>query len=252
MELAIVGYGRMGREVAEIAAERGHEVRCTVDSHAGADFDAVRPAIERGAIEPATTVIEFALADGIKERVEAYAQVACSVVIGTTGWDEQRDEVLSAASAAGLSLVWGANFSVGANLFARTTSFAARLAERVGGYDAGIIELHHRGKKDSPSGTALMLAEGVLAELSGKDTRQIETLHRQITEEELHIVSGRFGSIPGTHTLHLDSSADTLELTHRARTRQGFALGAVLAGEWVRETGGVHTVQEFFDHLFAT
>ncbi len=157
---------------------------------------------------------------------------------------------MSGAERAGIGVVWGSNFSVGANLFSRITSFAAELAARAGGYDPAIVELHHRGKQDSPSGTALMLAQGVVDAGGEKREIQGEALHRQIRPEELHVASLRVGSVPGTHTLYLDSTADTIELTHRARSRHGFAVGAVQAAEWISEVGGVRTAAEFFDHLF--
>lgn len=252
MQIALVGYGRMGREIEIAARERGHSVDIRVDPAAeSADFPSVAAAVDAGAIDSSTAVIEFALPEGLRENMERYAQAGCAVVIGTTGWDDHREELLAQARAAGLALVWGSNFSVGANMFARITEYAAALAARAGGYDPALVELHHRGKQDSPSGTALMLGEKVLASGGEKRSIQTEALHRRIEPEELHVASVRVGSVAGTHTLYLDSPADTVELTHRARSRHGFAVGAVQAAEWITTTGGVHTVGEFFDHLFA-
>jgi 4-hydroxy-tetrahydrodipicolinate reductase len=252
MKIAVVGYGRMGREIEQAARERGHTVGARVDPVAEhAEYAAVSAAVEAGAIDSDTVVIEFALPEGLAENMKHYAQAGCAVVIGTTGWDDTREEILSVARSGGIGVVWGANFSVGANMFARISEHAAQLASRAEGYDPALVEIHHRGKQDSPSGTALMLAEKVLNAGSEKRSIQTETLHRQIEREELHVASARLGSVPGTHTLYLDSQADTVELTHRARNRHGFAVGAVQAAEWIAATGGVHTVDEFFDHLFA-
>jgi 4-hydroxy-tetrahydrodipicolinate reductase len=135
-------------------------------------------------------------------------------------------------------------------MMVRVAGVAAQLSAAAEGYDIGVTELHHRGKKDSPSGTAIMLAEQIRSAVSDKTEIQTETLHRQISPEELHVASGRIGSIPGTHTVYLDSEADTIELTHRARSRGGFALGAVKAAEWISAREGIHPVQDFFDDLF--
>ncbi|HKK48699.1 MAG TPA: 4-hydroxy-tetrahydrodipicolinate reductase [Alkalispirochaeta sp.] len=252
MKIAVVGYGRMGQEIARAARERDHTVTVRVDPAAeSADFPTVASAVAAGALDSSTTVIEFALPEGLGENMAAYIQAGCSVVIGTTGWDAQREEILAPARSAGIGVVWGSNFSVGANMFARITEYAATLAARADGYDPALVELHHRGKQDSPSGTALMLAEKVLHAERAKTSIQTETLHRRIQPEELHVASARIGSIPGTHTAYFDSFADTVELTHRARNRHGFAVGAVKAAEWIVTTGGVHSVGSFFDHLFA-
>jgi 4-hydroxy-tetrahydrodipicolinate reductase len=251
MNVAIIGYGRMGHEIELAARDRGHSVITTIDPVAEtAAFPSVAAAVDAGALGGDTVAIEFALPAGVEENLREYARAGCAVVLGTTGWDGRRERVLDIAREASISLVWGSNFSVGANMFARITAYAARLAAGAGGYDSALLELHHRGKEDSPSGTALTLAEGVLAAGSEKSRVQPETLHRRIEAQELHVASVRLGSVPGTHTLYLDSPADTVELTHRARSRHGFAVGAVQAGEWILEAGGVRRVSEFFDYLF--
>jgi 4-hydroxy-tetrahydrodipicolinate reductase len=251
MNVAIIGYGRMGHEIELAARERGHSVVATIDPVAEtAAFPSVAAAVDAGALDDGTVAIEFALPAGVEDNIREYARAGCAVVLGTTGWDARREAVLAAAGDASLSLVWGSNFSVGANMFARITAYAARLAAGAGGYDSALVELHHRGKEDSPSGTALTLAEGVLAAGGDKHRIQPEALHRKIEAGELHVASVRVGSVPGTHTLYLDSTADTVELTHRARSRHGFAVGAVQAGEWIVDAGGVRRVSEFFDYLF--
>ncbi|WP_103679310.1 4-hydroxy-tetrahydrodipicolinate reductase [Alkalispirochaeta sphaeroplastigenens] len=254
MRIVIVGYGRMGREIEAIARDRGHQIVATVDPLApGAtalSLEEVPPLEPASTATDPVTVIEFALPPQIGENVAFYARRGWHAVIGTTGWDQDREAVLRPAREAGTGLVYGSNFSVGANLFFRISRYAARLADRTGAYDSAVMELHHRQKQDSPSGTALTIAEGLLQESSSKSRLQPETLHRRIEEEELHVISGRVGFIPGTHTVYLDSLADTVELTHRARTRQGFALGAVQAAEWICSRREVVPVDVFFDDLF--
>ncbi len=250
MNIAVVGYGRMGREIEAIARERGHTVSCRIDPTAPkADYPTVRAAAEASAIDGDTIAIEFSLPSGPPQNVAVYNEVGSSVVIGTTGWDAERPTVLAAAKAAGIGLVWGANFSVGAEMLKRIAGYATDLARRAGDYDLAVVELHHRNKRDSPSGTALAVAEEVLSR-GAKTTVHVETLHRAPQAEELHVVAARVGSMPGTHTVYYDGPADTLEITHRARNRGGFARGAVQAAEWIDRVGGVHTVGEFFDDLF--
>ena len=250
MNIAIVGYGRMGREIDAIAAERGHAVTCRVDPTAReVDYSTVPAAARSGAIDADTVVIEFSLPAGPPQHIAVYGEVGCSVVIGTTGWDAERESVLTAAREAGIGLVWGANFSVGAEMLKRVAGYATELAARTGDYDCCMVELHHRHKRDSPSGTALAVAQEVLSR-GTKTTLHVETLHRAPEAQELHVTAARVGSMPGTHTVYYDSPADTIEITHRARNRGGFARGAVQAAEWIAKVGGVHTVGEFFDDLF--
>jgi 4-hydroxy-tetrahydrodipicolinate reductase len=255
MRIVIVGYGRMGHEIERVAAARGHKIIATVDPVAE---DATARSVAEAAAGPLPSTaadpvvaIDFALPEAVKDNVAAYRDAGWAVVVGTTGWDQQREEILLPAREGDIALVYGSNFSVGANMFIRIARHAARLAERTGEYDGAVFELHHRGKQDSPSGTALMIADAIQAEMTDKQQIQTETLHRRISPEELHVASGRVGSIPGTHTVYLDSTADTVELTHRARSRQGFAVGAVQAAEWIASRSGIHPVEAFFDDLFS-
>lgn len=251
LRLVIVGYGRMGHEIEAVAADRGHSIIATVDPHApGATCPTIGEAAAQRLLGPTTTVIDFSLAEAVGATVGAVIETGAALVLGTTGWDAQRNELLGRASAAGTRLVWGNNFSVGANLYLRLAEYGAALADAAGSYDAAIVELHHSGKADSPSGTALSLANRVTASMSGKRDIVGETLHRTIAPAELHVASARVGAIAGTHTLYLDSAADTIEITHRARTRSGFALGAVQAAEWIASQTGVHPVDDFFTALF--
>lgn len=251
MKIAIVGYGRMGHEIESIARSRNHEIVCTIDPKTNdADYSRVPEAVNAGALTADVCAIDFSLPDAVAGNISEYARAGCSAVVGTTGWDKTRDDVLKPAVKTNISLVWGSNFSVGANMTVRIASFAAKLANAAEAYDVGLVELHHTGKKDSPSGTAIMIANELLAAMEKKQKIQEETLHRQISEEELHAASARIGSIPGTHTVYFDSPADTIELTHRARSRSGFALGAVRTAEWITTQTGVHPVGDFFDDLF--
>jgi 4-hydroxy-tetrahydrodipicolinate reductase len=248
MRIAIVGYGRMGREVEMIAGERGHEICRIVDPAIGPGaLNATE--VSAAALHGCDVAIEFSLPDAVIGNLRTYMQVPIPAVIGTTGWRDKIDDLASTVDAAGGSVVYGSNFSVGAHVFFRLAAHAGALVRDLEEYDLLIHELHHRNKKDSPSGTALSLAEAVLAEVPRK--RRVETarLDRAPDPDELHVSSSRGGSLPGTHTLYLDSPADTIEITHRARTRSGFALGAVRAAEWIIGKRGLFTVDQFITDL---
>jgi 4-hydroxy-tetrahydrodipicolinate reductase len=258
MRVAIVGYGRMGHEVEAVLGERGHEVARVVDpavagshrtgGHATAG-DLYATKVTPEALAGCDVAIEFSLPDAVVENVAAYAAAGVPAVIGTTGWLERLDEVTRSVDEAEGALVYGSNFSIGAHLFFRLAAFAGSLVAHVEEYDLLVHEMHHRGKKDSPSGTALSLAKAVMEQVPRK--RRIETarLDRAPERDELHVSSSRGGSIPGTHTLYLDSAVDTIEVRHQARSRGGFALGAVKAAEWVPGRRGVFTVDQYIDEL---
>lgn len=248
MRVAIVGYGRMGHEVEAVLRDRGHEVASVVDPvfAAGGLYSA---AVTPEALAGCDVAIEFSLPGAVPENVAAYATAGVPAVIGTTGWLDRLDEVRRTVDEAGGAVVYGSNFSIGAHLFFRLAAFAGSLVAGVEEYDLLIHEMHHRGKKDSPSGTALSLADAVMEQVPRK--RRVETarLDRPPEPDELHVSSSRGGSIPGTHTLYLDSAVDTIEVRHQARNRGGFALGAVKTAEWIPGRRGVFTVEQFIDEL---
>ncbi|MFW6223750.1 MAG: 4-hydroxy-tetrahydrodipicolinate reductase [Spirochaetota bacterium] len=248
MRTAICGYGRMGHEVERVLERRGHDIVARIDPGSeAADHD--RPTADN--LTNADVVIEFADGDSVLRNARAYAEAAVPAVVGTTGWEGDFAEVRKTVTNAGIGYLIGANFSIGANLFMKIVTDAARLVNRIPDYDLLIHEAHHKHKKDSPSGTALTLATRILDQVDRKDTLVTEVLHRAIQENELQISSVRGGSIPGTHRLTLDSEADTIEISQVARNRGGFALGAVMAAEWVRERSGFLTVDDFLADLLS-
>jgi 4-hydroxy-tetrahydrodipicolinate reductase len=251
LEVVIVGFGRMGHEIARVCGDRGHRIVATVDPLAGDASHRELESVPFSGQPAATVVIDFSLPEAVARTVRTCAERGWHLVIGTTGWDTRREEVLEPATQAEIGVVYGANFSLGANLFIRVAAYAQQLATRAGDYDTALVELHHRGKKDSPSGTALETGRALLQEAPGKQRLQVETLHRAIESDELHLVSARVGSIAGTHTVYFDSEADTVEITHRARSRNGFARGAVQAAEWISGRKGIHPVETFLEELFA-
>ena len=246
MKVVLVGYGRMGHEVALSLQRRGHDLLAAVDpEHPKATHRRVADA----PLSMADAVVEFSLAPGVAENAALYGEAGIPAVVGTTGWGEQEEQVRSTVESSGIGYLTGANFSIGANLFMMLAEEAGRLINGIEEYDPMLLEYHHSGKADSPSGTALRTAEGLLRSVERKKRIQTETLHRRIEPDELHVASVRGGAIPGTHTLTLDSAADSIEITHRARGRAGFADGAVRGAEWLQGKRGFFTVDDFLREL---
>lgn len=242
MKAIIVGYGKMGKEVERILLARNHTIVSRIDPYGG-DV----PALTRDAAKQADVAIEFSLPDAVGANAKIYAETGINAVVGTTGWFDRVADVKK--SAAGIGYVYGSNFSIGAHVFFRLVGMATKLVDKFPEYDVLGYELHHKMKKDSPSGTALSAARTIIENSSKKDTIVADKLDRAIKPNELHFASVRGGDIPGTHTVLFDSAADTIELTHRARSRNGFALGAVVAAEWIIGKKGFFTVDDFMKEI---
>jgi 4-hydroxy-tetrahydrodipicolinate reductase len=217
MKLLIVGYGRMGRMVEELAAaDPGVEIVGRVDQ--GRDEWAA-----------ADVAVDFSTSDALLANVGQYVSRRLNVVIGTTGWGAHLEHVRAEAARAGIGVVSSANFSIGVNIFELVVAEAARLMTTHEPYGAWIHELHHAAKRDAPSGTALLLRDAMTR---AGFTRNID------------MSSARAGMIPGTHIVGFDGPSDTIELTHRARDRRGFASGALLAAKWVAGRTGWYSMQD--------
>jgi 4-hydroxy-tetrahydrodipicolinate reductase len=246
MRIAIIGYGSMGREVEKALALRGHTVSARVDpAQAGADAKALTAEIARAS----DAAIEFSHADAVLDNARAYVKLGLSVVTGTTGWYARKDELAAVVRESSIGYLYGSNFSIGAHLFFALARAAAELSNPCPEYDLMAYEIHHKRKKDSPSGTALSLARVVTDAHQRKKKVVTERLDRAPSSDELHVASVRGGEEPGTHTLILDSTFDTIEITHRARSRGGFALGAVRAAEWLQGRKGIFEVNEFITDM---
>jgi 4-hydroxy-tetrahydrodipicolinate reductase len=252
MRIALVGYGKMGRMIEAAARARGHEIAARIDPFAPeADARDVASALGAGLLS-GVVAVEFTKPDTALANIRALAAGRVPVVVGTTGWHAALPEARAAVEAAGSALLWSANFSLGVNFYYKIAECAARLFDQVPEYDVGGFEAHHNKKADSPSGTAVTLVERVLAQMTRKKTPVYETLNRPPAPAELHFPSLRVGAVPGTHSLFFDSVADTIELTHVARNREGFALGAVRAAEWLSGKTGVFTMDDVLSDLFSS
>jgi len=250
MNALIVGYGRMGHEVETILQARGHRVTARIDKTPGVgDSTEISSEILRSS----QVVIEFSLPEGVLDHIRTYAAAGLPAVIGTTGWDERKTEAKTLVEGYQAALIHGTNFSLGAQMFFQLVERAAAMIADLPDYDILVTEWHHKLKKDSPSGTALTTANRILRNLPRKTEINTGRIDRAIHDHELHVASVRGGSIPGIHQVLLDSVADTIEVKHTARNRSGFALGAVLAAEWlsVRPQIGFLDVEEFASQYFA-
>lgn len=248
MNIIINGYGRMGREIEQVLIERGDIVSARIDKSGLGDYQSLTKEVLQK--HKPDAVIEFALYDCVIENARLCSSLQIPVVTGTTGWNEKVDVVREIVESNDSAYLYGSNFSIGAHMFFSIVEKAAAMINPLPEYDIFMTETHHNKKVDSPSGTALTIAEKIIQKNKLKTTIIKDALSRQIEQHELHVSSLRGGNVPGTHSVMLDSIADTIEITHRARNRKGFALGAVLAAQWLVEKKGFFKVEDYINDLF--
>jgi 4-hydroxy-tetrahydrodipicolinate reductase len=230
MNLAIVGYGKMGRLIDQLAPEYGFDVKLRLDVNNNARFEGLTEENFRG-IDAA---VEFSTPASAPGNIERLAGIGVNTVIGTTGWFGEIDRARAAVQKAGTGLVWSPNFSVGVSVFMQLVSDAARMMARQPEYGAWAWEIHHATKKDAPSGTLLAL---------------VERMKREGFEKPIDTSSSRAGAHPGTHEIGFDSAADSITLRHTARSREGFARGALRAARWVAGKKGFFDFREIVNEL---
>ncbi|NQU63579.1 MAG: 4-hydroxy-tetrahydrodipicolinate reductase [SAR324 cluster bacterium] len=246
MKVAIVGYGKMGQLIEQVLLERKAEVVSTIDPfHPGASHQK----FSDQAMQGVDVVICFSQPDAALENIADACRWKKQVVIGTTGWVEQMDRVEQMVNEAGVGLVYSSNFSIGVNIFFKIIELASQVIDKFDVYDILGYEAHHNRKLDSPSGTAVTIANILLKNIERKTTAVEEKLDRKIEPHELHLASMRGGNIPGTHAVLFDSEFDTIELKHTARSRTGFAVGSVIAAEWILDKKGLFTEADMMKQL---
>lgn len=228
MRIALIGHGSMGSLVASRAEADGHNVAVIVTEH----HDHLPAEQLAETLKLAQVAIDFSAAEAVRRNVEACVLAGLPIVEGTTGWNDHLEEIENLVLDAGGSMVFGANFSIGVNLFYRIADFAAELFARFPEYESFIEEQHHSRKKDAPSGTALKIKEVV-------------SRHKEVGD----ITATRAGNIPGTHRVGFDGPADQILLEHLARSREGFAIGALMAAEWIIGKRGFYEFSDVLDEI---
>lgn len=241
MKIALIGYGKMGRMIEEIALERGHEIVCKIDIDNQEDFDS-------DAFKSADVAIEFTNPKVAYDNYLKAFSHNVKVVSGSTGWlKEHGEDVKRLCTEGGQTLFWASNFSVGVAIFSAVNRYLAKIMNGFAAYDVKMEETHHIHKLDAPSGTAITLAEEII---SNMDRKEEWTLTNDADAEpsatQLPITSFREGEVPGIHSVIYDSEADMIKITHDAHSRKGFALGAVLAAEYTKDHSGLLTTSDLF------
>ena len=237
MNIALIGYGRMGKEIEDIAISRGHKIGLIIDVDNQEDLTAEN-------LRKCDVAIEFTIPDSAVKNYYACFEAGIPVVSGTTGWLDKKEEVYNKCRETGGTFFYGSNFSVGVNLFFELNKKLASLMAGHSEYNVEMTEVHHTQKLDAPSGTAISLAEDAL-EILPKKKKWVND--KEAKEDELLIKSERRGEVPGIHSLKYDSEVDFIEITHSAKSRKGFALGAVLAAEYSSENKGILSMKDLLN-----
>lgn len=234
MNIAIIGYGKMGQEIEIIARERGHAIPLIIDLDNQKEFHAEN-------LKKVDVAIEFTTPGTVVENLYTCFSANLPVVTGSTGWNDKKAEIMAYCKSQGKTLFYASNYSIGVNVLFKLNDSLSKIMNNLPQYNAEIEETHHTQKLDSPSGTAITLAEGMLQNLKQKTGWEENTRH---PEENLNITAKRIENVFGIHTIRYESEFDTIELTHHAKSRKGFAMGAVMAAEFIRDKKGVYTMED--------
>ena len=231
MKIALLGYGKMGQVIEKIAMQRGHEI--VVRKAIGDSFDG---------LENATIAIEFSAPDVAVENISAALNLGIPVISGTTGWLHDYDKMVQLCNEKNSAFISSSNFSLGVNIFFELNAYLAKIMSKFEDYKVGIEEIHHTQKLDAPSGTAISLAKGII-ENSDYNNWTLENPK----SDAILIDAKRIENVPGTHTVSYNSNVDLIEIKHLANNREGFALGAVIAAEWIVGKHGVYTMKDVLE-----
>jgi len=246
MKIALLGYGKMGKIIEKIALDRKHEIVLKISSNNQHELTAEN-------LQMADAIIEFSTPGTVLDNINTCLDAGVPVVVGTTGWYNMMADVKQKCEEKNSTLLYGTNFSVGVNIFFHVNKILAKLMNKYPYYDVQVEEIHHTQKLDSPSGTAITIAEGITENLDAKKgwvnilTTDDAADDDNVPADQLLIESLRIENVPGTHTVIYDSEVDSIEFKHTAHNRSGFALGAVLAAEWIQDKKGFYSVEDMFD-----
>lgn len=245
MNIAIIGYGKMGREIERVAKLKGINVLSIIDPSGSG----THRQIDDSSMRDVDVCIDFSTPNAVVSNIEKISRFRKDMVIGTTGWNDKIGKVKNIVSRSRIGVIYASNFSIGVNIFFKIVENAARLVNELEDYDIYGCELHHNKKIDSPSGTAKTIGGILIKNIRRKSKLVFSMIGRKIAPNELHFASVRAGSIPGTHIVGFDSSADTIELKHEARNREGFASGAIMAAKWINGKKGFYTIDDFMKKI---
>ncbi len=230
MKIALLGYGRMGKEIEKIALERGHDIVIKTSGENSYDITA------------ADVAIDFSIPDAAYQNITNCFKNNVPVISGTTGWLDKYDDAVALCKQQNGGFIYASNFSLGVNLFFELNKNLAKLMQSVNSYNVSIEEIHHTKKLDAPSGTAITLADGIIENSQKKYWKLDEGYEK--SDEIIPITAKRIPDVPGTHSVFYTSSEDTIEIKHTAHNRKGFALGAVVAAEWLVNKKGIYTMKD--------
>ena len=229
MKIALFGYGKMGKTIERLALDRGHTVVAKIDKE-----------LKDGILADADVAIDFSVPTEAFNNITKCFDQNIPVVSGTTGWLDKFEEAKTICSAKNGAFIYASNYSLGVNLFFELNEQLAKMMARFDDYKVSMVEVHHTQKLDAPSGTAITLAEGVIA----NSTKNSWSLDVTKGNDDIPIVAQRIENVPGTHTVAYNSVVDELEIKHTAKNRDGFALGAIIAAEWLQDKKGVYTMKD--------
>jgi len=234
LKIALIGYGKMGQLIEQLAIEKGHTIVAKIQSKSNDT--------EWAQLHTADVAIEFTQPEAVLHNIKKCFSFKVPVVVGTTGWYNHLDEVLDWQKQANAGLLTASNFSIGVNVFFKINQILAHMMDPIHGYEVSLQEIHHIHKKDAPSGTAITLAEGILK--SYKQKQQWKLKDASTESHDLSIEALRIDNVPGTHSVTYTSNIDSIEIKHTAHNRNGFALGAIQAAEWLKGKTGYYTMQD--------
>ena len=243
LKIALIGYGRMGKAVEQIALTRNHSIVRIDPVAVGANFKN----IDNTSLDGVDVCIDFTTPATAIENATKAANLGKNLVMGTTGWYDQTEKMKEVIQKSGTGFIWSGNFSVGMNVFFRIVRDAAKNFNNLPEYDTAVLEMHHNKKKDSPGGSAQIIGKIMLEELERKNKMVFDKFDRKPESNELHVASVRVGSVPGVHEVIFDCPIDTIELKHTARNLDGFAFGAVLAAEFINGKKGFYGIDELMN-----
>lgn len=244
MNIAIIGFGSMGKKIKEVAENLGHNISIIIDP---LSIDANYKNILEADLSNTDIVIDFSSKDAVLENIKACINANKNLVIGTTGWYENLKEVEKITQQNEIGIFWSANFSIGVNMYYKIIEEAANLVNKYNEYDIWGTELHHNNKTDSPSGTAKEIAKILLEKVDRKTEVVYDKLDRKIKPNEIHFSSTRGGAVNFSHTVGFDGASDTITIIHSARDRGGYALGAIKVAEWMNGKKGFYNMEDFLD-----